>query len=222
MKRFSLSIISLILLVGCGHTQNHHNIANNHMHKKHHAELIKSFDDPARDEWQRPQHVLKLMGDIRGKTIIDIGSGSGYFTKYFLKSGANVVAADVDDKFLYHVKRSFTRDHSNLKTLKIAYDDPKMKAHGYDIAFTSNTYHHINNRAEYFKKVLHGLKVGGKVVILDFKKQADVERTFGPPENMRIDLSVVINELISAGFDNLEIINNEFLHQYFISAQRTR
>lgn len=97
-----------------------------------------------------------------------------------------------------------------------------MEAHGYDIAFTSNTYHHINNRAEYFKKVLHGLKVGGKVVILDLKKQADVERTSCPPENMRIDLSVVISELISAGFDNLEIINNEFLHQYFISAQRTR
>lgn len=222
MKRFSLSIISLILLFGCGHTQNHHNIANNHMHKKHHAELIKSFDDPARDEWQRPQHVLKLMGDIRGKTIIDIGSGSGYFTKYFLKSGANVVAADVDEKFLEHINTSFSREYLNLKTLKIDYDDPKMGALGYDIAFTSNTYHHINDRVEYFKKVLHGLKVGGKVVILDFKKQADAERTFGPPEDMRIDLSVVISELIYAGFDNLEIINNEFIHQYFISAQRTR
>jgi arsenite methyltransferase len=221
MKFFSLCAF-LTLLVGCSCIESHHNIANNHMHKKDHTDLIKSFDDPARDEWQRPHHVLKLMDDIKGKTIIDIGSGSGYFTKYFLKGGANVVAADVDEKFLDHIRRSFSKEYPELKTQKIDYDDPQMESLGYDIAFTSNTYHHINHRVDYLRKVLNGLKIGGKIFVLDFKKPVDTKKKIGPPEHLRIDLSTAISELTSAGFDRIKIFNGEFEHQYFIRAERIR
>jgi hypothetical protein len=48
--------------------------------------------------------------------------------------------------------------HGHNEAIKIEYDDPKMKNNFYDIAFTSNTYHHIENRVEYLKKVKSGLK----------------------------------------------------------------
>jgi ubiquinone/menaquinone biosynthesis C-methylase UbiE len=136
-------ILLSFLTISCGH--HHHfgtNASNQHMHKKSHAELIKAFDDPARDGWQKPQDVLKLMGHLKDKKLIEIGAGSGYFTKYFFKAGGEVIAADVDKTFLEHIQKTLPQ----VQTKKIPFDDPEMESNSFDVAFTSNTYHHIDER----------------------------------------------------------------------------
>ena len=40
------------------------------------------FDDPARDEWQKPKEVVAIMGIQPGQTVADIGAGTGYFLPY--------------------------------------------------------------------------------------------------------------------------------------------
>src|SRR3989338_4575241 len=191
-----------IILIGCSHRRDHADtLANHYMHKNSHKELIKHFDDPTRDLWQKPEKVLTLMGNLEDKTIIDIGSGSGYFTKFFLKKEAIVTAADVDDKFLKHIQNNFPK----AKILKIDYNDPKMNNNSFDFAFTSNTYHHIENRVDYFKKVYDGLKKGGQVVTLDFSPEQKSPITFGPPKKMRIPKALVLKELEGAGFKNFKV-----------------
>lgn len=225
-------LLGLFLAASCGHHarhgshehhhKQHHGDANKHMLQTDHAELIKRFDDPARDEWQKPQRVLELMGPLTNKKIIDIGAGSGYFTKYFLKAKANVVAADVDGKFLLHLKEIFpAKKYPNITFSSIAYDNPKMDPAGFDFAFTSNTYHHIENRIEYLKKVKAGLKIGGKFVVVDFRPNPKAGKVVGPPLKMRVPATTVISEMLAAGFDHLSIIENELDHQYVIIGQRT-
>jgi ubiquinone/menaquinone biosynthesis C-methylase UbiE len=221
-----LLVLVLLFVVGCSHKQHHsphaHGDANQHMHKTEHAELIKRFDDPTRDEWQRPEKVLELMGPLSGKTLIDIGVGSGYFTSYFLKAKANVVAGDVDAKFLDHIKTKFpAKDYPKLTLSKIAYDNPNMKANSFDYAFTSNTYHHIENRVEYLKKVKTGLKVGGHFVVVDFKPNPKTQKRVGPPLEMRVPVTTVVQELLEAGFDHLRIYDLELEHQYVVIGSRT-
>lgn len=222
-----MRFLALVLfLVGCSHKQHHSHHAkgdaNLHMHKTEHAELIKRFDDPTRDEWQKPEKVLELMGPLSGKTLIDIGVGSGYFTAYFLKAKAKVVAADVDTKFLDHVQKKFpAKDYSKLSFSHIAYDDPKMKSGSFDYAFTSNTYHHIENRVEYLKKVKAGLKVGGRFVVVDFKPNPKTNKRVGPPLHMRVPVTTVVQEMLDAGFDHLMIYDSELEHQYVVIGLRT-
>lgn len=187
------------------------------MHKKIHAELIKSFDDPARDKWQRPQIVLQKIGVLPNQSIIDIGSGSGYFTKYFIQANAQVTAADVDDQFLDYLKTKFTQ--SNFRLKRIRFDDPQMGSSNYNIAFTCNTYHHIDNRVQYFKKVLSGLTKPGKLVIVDFKKDVNLVNA-GPPMHLRVDALEVVNELKLAGFKNIEIDNRTLTRQYIITGYK--
>ena len=204
-------VLMIFLLISCTHGHHPHgkNASNQHMHKKSHAELIKAFDDPARDEWQKPQAVLKIRGDLRNKKLIEIGAGSGYFTKYFFKAGANVVAADVDTTFLEHIQKTLPQVH----TKKIPFDDPKMEDNKYDVAFTSNTYHHIDERVPYLKKLLKGLKSGGKFVVVDFKKVEDVD---GPPLKMRLEESLVVEELMLAGFTKVKVDNKTLPRQYVV------
>ena len=42
-------------------------------------DLVERFESPERDAYQMPDKVLNALGDLKGKTIIDIGAGSGYF-----------------------------------------------------------------------------------------------------------------------------------------------
>jgi SAM-dependent methyltransferase len=186
------------------------------MHKQSHQQLIASFNDPQRDLWQKPKQVLELMGELKGKKLIDIGSGSGYFTRYFLESGALVVAADVDDTFLGHIEDSFKSKYPDLVLRRCQYDDPMMKLGEFDFAFSSNTYHHLDERASYLKKVKDGLKENGKIVVLDFKRPVKVKKMIGPPIDMRVPSSQVVEELKAAGFDDLKVYENDFDHQYLI------
>ena len=80
MKR--LLFASFIFILSCSNRHGH-NHANQHMHEKSHQILIAGFEDPKRDLWQSPNMVLKLMGDLRYKKILDLGVGSGYFSHHF-------------------------------------------------------------------------------------------------------------------------------------------
>lgn len=211
-----MKILFLLVLAACSHVR--HNHANKHMHQKSHEELLARFEDPRRDQWQKPLSVLDKIGPLRGQTLIDIGSGGGYFTKYFIPRAQKTVAADVDQTFLDFVASRF-KDQTTFEARKIEYSDPKMGESEFDVAFTANTYHHIEERVVYFKKVRQGLKPQGRVVIVDFKKDQNAA-AFGPPIEMRIDSAQVASELRSAGFEILTLDEQSLEFQYIVIARK--
>ncbi len=213
--------LMFLIIMSCSHHQTDHNSANKHMHRASHQKLISNFEDLKRDQWQKPELVMKLIAPLKGLKVIDIGVGSGYFSKHLLAAGAKVTGADVDEKFLEHSRKRFDeKQYPNFNALKIAYDDPKMKDTFYDMAFTSNTYHHIENRVSYLKKIKAGLKSLGRVVILDFKKSDYKKTNFGPPQNMRVSLETVISELKQAGFDKISVNEDDFVDHYLVIATK--
>lgn len=57
------------------------------------------FESPDRFKWQKPDEVVRALDLTPGQTVIDIGAGTGYFTRRFAKavgpSGA-VIGLDVE------------------------------------------------------------------------------------------------------------------------------
>lgn len=205
------SIILILVLIGCA--QRNQNLADKLMFESTHEELIDKFEDPDRDQWQKPAWVLEQMGDLKDKKVIDIGSGSGYFARKIHKQGARVTAADVDEKFLKHLKQ-FEGKGFSVKEIK--FDDPKMGSNSFDLAFTSNTFHHIDHRVRYLKKVHKGLKSGGQLVIVDYKPSAGVDDKTGPRNSIRVPVLKVVDELIKAGFSKVRLDNNSLPRQYLV------
>lgn len=209
-----MHLLLALLLTACSQHGAHHH-ANKHMHKSSHEELIKKFDDPARDQQQRPDVVMKLISPVKGLEVIDIGVGSGYFAKYLLEAGAKVTGADVDDKFLEFVEKKFPlKEYPHFKTLKIAYDDPGMEPNSYDLVFIANTYHHLADRISYLKKIRLGLKESGRLVIFDFRKYP--KTLSGPPIEMRVMMDEAVPELEKAGFKNIVANGKDFEDHYLI------
>jgi len=191
------------------------------MHQLTVEELAQRFEDPSRDAWQKPDQVIALLGDIKGKTVIDIGAGSGYFTFRLAEKGAVVVAADVDDDFqnyIAHKKEELDYSDDQVRLKKIPYDSPMLGTESVDAVIIVNTYHHIEDRVPYFKEVYQGLTPGGVLMIVDFKKQKFDGGVPGPPLKMRISKDQVLEELEGSGFVSFEVDTELLKYQYIVRA----
>jgi 2-polyprenyl-3-methyl-5-hydroxy-6-metoxy-1,4-benzoquinol methylase len=195
-----------------------HGDANQHMNQRPIEDIISSFESGERDVWQKPDEVVALLGDLRGKTVMDIGSGSGYFSFRLAAAGARVISADVDDRFLAHIEKRMTEtelDTTQMELRHVPYDSANLAAGEADIVLIVDTYHHIENRQDYFRDVLRGTSPDGKLVIVDFLKQ---DLPVGPPVGMKLDAETIVEELRAAGYTDFEI-NTELLpYQYIIFA----
>jgi len=229
MKNILLSL-PLVLLIACrsgghdghGHEGGHdHMDANAHMHQSSFEDLVTRFEDPERAVWQQPEKVLDLMGDLEGRTVMEIGAGTGYFSFKVAEKGARVIAADIDERFLRYIqeKRDSLRiDPASMEVRQVPEDSPGMRPGEVDLVFMVNVYHHIGNRAEYFARVLQNLKPGGRLMIVDFKKE---DTPHGPPTDMRISGEEVQQELFAAGFPVITYNDKELPEQYVLTAFKT-
>lgn len=169
--------------------------------------------------WQRPDFVISKLGSLEGKTIADLGAGSGYFTFRFLKSGADVIALDIDSKMIELMNSEVNflpdslRDHFEARLAKV--DDPNLEESEIDFLFISNTYPYIEDRVNYFKNILTSFREGGKMMIVDFKKK---HTPIGPPQSARMALGDIEQELIEAGYSIINSDDQSLTYQYIIIA----
>lgn len=205
-----------------GHHGHHHKsdttkTANEYMNQSNTEDLIKRFESPERDAYQKPEKVLEYLGDIKGKKIMDIGAGSGYFSMKLAEKGAQVIAADVSDEFQAVLKKRIEDNNlENIELRKIPYDSANLADDEVDMVLIVNTYHHIENRVDYFSKVKKGIKPDGELVVIDFFKK---ELPVGPPANHKIDLESVKSELEKAGYTQLDVNIDLLPYQFVIRAK---
>lgn len=125
-----------------------------------------------RDEWQKPEEVIRALRIQPGQTIADLGSGSGYFTFRLARAvapGGRVYAVDVDEAMNQYVaSQARERGLTNIDVILPRRDDPSLPASGVHMIFSTNTYHFLENRSAYFESAGKYLRPGGRVVIIDF------------------------------------------------------
>ena len=193
--------------------------ANMHMNKHSIESMADAFESQERLVWQKPDKVVKLMGDLNGKTVMDIGSGTGYFSFRIADRGAKVICADVDERFLAIIEERKKEEgwkDNQIELRKVPYDSPELLENEVDEVIIVNTYHHIEDREIYFAKVKLGLKPGGRLFVVDFFKK---ELPFGPPVSMKLTEEQVIGELLNAGFTKFEVNVILLPNQYIIIAR---
>ena len=196
----------------------HHGDANHYMNQNSFEDLVANFESPERVQWQKPEEVIELFGPLEGKTIMDIGAGTGYFSFRLAAAGAKVIAADVDERFQSYITDKIAETtETNISTRMLPYDSPSLETGEVDHVIIVNSYHHIENRESYFAEVLGGLKDGGSLMVVDYKKE---ETPHGPPLNHRISWEKVQKELTSSGFSEFSLDTSLLDYQYILVASR--
>ena len=181
---------------------------------------VQRLENPERDNYQKPEVVIDYLGNLKGKTIYDLGAGTGYFSVRFAKHGAKVIAAEVEQGFLDFIKKrlpSENLDSTQIRLRKIPFEDPGVKSHEADIVFIANTYHHLKNKVEYLKLIKKGLKDHGEIVIIAFFKRSGIP--FGPPPEAKQTEEEIKEELQQAGFLHTEINTTLLPYQFIIKSK---
>ncbi len=131
-----------------------------------------AYEGVNRDQWQKPDEVIRALGIGAGDHIADVGSGGGYFTFPLARATGptgKVYAVDVDKGMIDYVSnRARQEGLSNIEVILAKPDDPQLPQSGIDLIFSTNTYHHLENRPAYFANASKYLRKGGRVAIIEF------------------------------------------------------
>jgi arsenite methyltransferase len=181
--RLSLPILcGFVLLAGCT------------------AEMkARAYAGDDRDKWQQPERVIEHLGISPGQSIADVGSGGGYFTFRLgeaVGDTGRVYAIDVDRDMNERLERLISeRGANNVATVLADYDDPKIPEL-VDLIFTSNTYHHIEERSAYFQRAARYLKPAGRLAVLEYKRSGFFQGFLGHATEDEL----IVSELEAAGY----------------------
>ena len=133
------------------------------------------YQEPDRYTWQYPERVVKALELKPDMTVADLGSGTGYFTFRLAEAvgeGGTVYAVDISEEMNASIdKQAITKQADNVQTLLAVEHDPLIPEK-VDLIFSVNAYHHLKDRAAYFKNAARYLKPGGQVAIIDFREGA--------------------------------------------------
>lgn len=109
---------------------------------------------------------LKLLGNLKGKTILEIGCGGAQCGIAMVKKGAKVTGIDISNEQLKFAKKlaeenkvSLTFYQGDIINLK------KIKSNSQDIVFTAWALHYVDNLEKCFKEVYRVLKKKGIFIL---------------------------------------------------------
>jgi len=171
------------------------------------------FDDPKRDEWQKPHQVIQALELAPGAVVADVGAGTGYFSARLatMLPKGKVYAVDVEPDMVKHLAERARREgRKNLRAVQGAPADARLPEK-VDLILFVDVHPHIDAREQYFRKLRASLKPGGRVAIIDFR----LDSPEGPPKAARVAPEQVKAELKAAGYSLAE--EHGFLpNQYFL------
>jgi ubiquinone/menaquinone biosynthesis C-methylase UbiE len=131
-----------------------------------------AYESSDRQEWQQTDAVVAALELRPGARVADIGAGSGWFTRPLARAvgpSGKVWAVDVDADMNERLRERLAEEGiANVEIVLGEYADPKLPDGTLDLVFTSNTFHHIESRPEYFRNLKRDLAPGGRVAIVDY------------------------------------------------------
>jgi SAM-dependent methyltransferase len=154
------------------------------------------FESAGRDERLQINRVMDILGVAPGKSVADVGAGSGWFTVRAAKrvgvSGL-VYAVDINPEAIHYIDdRAKKEQLQNVKTILSHPDDAGLPAGSVDAVLLLKTYHEVAQPIVLLRNLRPALRPGAKVGIIDRN---------GNGENHGVGREVVIREAKEAGYD---------------------
>lgn len=155
---------------------------------------LSIFDNPGRAERLQINSIMDTLGIVAGKTVADIGAGSGFFTVLAARrvGGKGIVyAEDINPEAIQYIDvRLKEEDLHNVKTVLGKPDNPLLPA-PVDAVLLLKTYHEVAEPIVLFCNLRHSLAKDAKIGIIDRN---------GDGTNHGVGRDVVIREMKEAGY----------------------
>ncbi len=160
---------------------------------------LSIFDTPGRDQRLHINRVMDILSIAPGKTVADIGAGSGWFTvraaKRVTEAGI-VYAVDINPEAIRHIADRAQQEHlPNVKAVLSKPDDPQLPANSIDAVLLLKTYHEVASPIVLLRNLRTSLRPNARVGVIDRN---------GNGEDHGVQKKVVLREAEQAGYRLLE------------------
>ena len=182
------------------------------------AALARTLDDPARDDWQRPEDVLRAMELAPAMSVADVGAGTGYFAVRLARAvpAGVVTATDIEPNMVQFVNERARREGlANLRALLATQSGSGLARESVNRILVVHVWHHLADRATLARDLSAALRPGGRLFVVNFALAA----RRGPPPSSRVAPESVIAELEAAGL-TAKVSAVAVPDQYIVEARR--
>jgi SAM-dependent methyltransferase len=156
---------------------------------------LSIFDSPGRDQRLQIDRVMDILGVAAGKSVADIGAGSGWFTVRAARrvgSSGMVYAIDINPEAIHYIEERAQKEQlRNVKTILGKADNPLLQPASVDSVLLLKTYHEVAEPVALLSNLRGALRPGARVGIIDRN---------GNGEDHGVAKDVVIREAGEAGY----------------------
>jgi len=180
------------------------------------ADYIRKLESSERVADLQVDKVIEKLHLSADALVGDLGCGPGVFALAFAKACPRgiVFAADVEPAELDRVNQKIAASGArNVVPVLATYDDPRFPPARLDLVFIADTYHHLDDRVAYMKRLQNVLAPNGRVAILEYKPG---KLAVGPPPEHKLAAGVMEKELTDAGYVRVERFDTHANHDFEI------
>ncbi len=174
----------------------------------------KKFDPKKLQKLNNPQRLIDIPLDyIWGKlniakpdVCVEIGAGTAFFDIAVLQKHetSTIYACDLSEVMIEWMKENVFPKYPNIIPVKTEEYTVPLEDGIADLVFMINLHHELDNPSLTIKEAKRILKPNGKIFIVDWKK---IEMPEGPPAQIRCLPEQVQEQLLNAGFKNVDMYN---------------
>ena len=138
---------------------------------------IQVYQDPSRLPLR--EFVLAQMGDLDGKTVLDIGAGPGFFAFEMAKEAGKVIATELDPLFTNYMREEVTR--LNLKNFEVRTANARqseLKGLQVDYALMVYAFHYLDDPKVFLSRLKEAMVTEGKLFIANAQLSPAIVRDY--------------------------------------------
>ncbi len=152
------------------------------MAHKFNPENAHKLEDPSRLELFEPEKTFREFGIREGLTVLDLGTGTGFFLPYLSKlvgEKGKVYGVDIQEEMLKLAEKK-VKEHKleNVELIKSKENRIPLPDSSVDFTLMVFTFHELEDPKEFAKELKRVSKPFGLLGIIEWKKE---ERDKGPP-----------------------------------------
>jgi precorrin-6B methylase 2 len=133
------------------------------------------LERPSRESEEQTEKMIELLGLKPGEHGADIGAGTGYVTWRMARKvapGGKVYAVEIQQEMLDLLSANMKqRGVTNVVPVLGTVSDPKLPTNALDLIIMVDVYHEFDHPYEMTDAMVRALKVGGRLVFVEFKKE---------------------------------------------------
>ena len=153
------------------------------------------FEGKDRDQKLHVNRVMDILGIVPGKTVADIGAGSGWFSVRAARRvtpAGLVYAVDINPEAVRYIQDRVIREGiGNVRTILSKPADPLLPVESIDAVLLLKTYHEVAEPVALLKSLRKALRPKARIGIIDRN---------GNGEDHGVSRDVVVREAAEAGY----------------------